>query len=59
MVGRKKCYAAKVKNGVENSALFISFIIRDYSESPNCMRELEMANNLKKEIMFFINEDTK
>ena len=52
-------WVEKVTNGVKNSALFISFITRDYSESPNCMRELEMANNLKKEIMLFINEDTE
>ena len=51
-------WVEKVTNGVENSALFISFMTRDYTESRNCMKELEMANNLGKEIMFFINEDT-
>ena len=52
-------WVKKITNGVKNSEIFISFITRDYSESQNCMKELEMAYNLKKEIMFFINEDTK
>jgi hypothetical protein len=52
-------WVKKITNGVRNSELFISFITRDYSESENCMKELEMAKNLGKEILFFINEDTK
>ena len=49
----------KVFNGIRSSDIVVAFVTRDYCKSENAMKELSLANNLKKFSMFYVNENVE
>ena len=49
----------KIFEGISNSDIFVAFMTSKYCSSENAKKELDLAVGLKKQILFFINENVE
>ena len=49
----------KVYNGICSSDIVVVFVTRDYCKSENAMKELSLAIQYRKFIMFYVNENVE